>query len=418
MGANVFLHSSDSVSHRDLGLDFVAFYRAGMLVRNGGQNELYDLEQTRQFDRALANREQLPLGEKFGPFLNPPFLAWMYAPLTMLGYEGALLAWTVISLACSAAAVCLLARMIPSADWRDCALAPALVATSLPFLQTLGHAQNACLSLLITSGAVTLWRMRRPFAAGLIGGLLIYKPQLAAVILAAMVISMGWRSLAGSLTSIAVLCLINVITLPGTLSDYIHRIGPNVQFMMATHPYIWARHATFRAFWQMLLNRSNPAASSPLSVGLAIGCAAVVGLALFISVWRNCTMASADRIIAAVIATSPLLMPYYLDYDLLLLAIPAVLLAAEIIGSKQTAPTTSRDRWLIRLWIGFYLLLLINPGLTQATGFNLSVPVLAAIATISILRIRPSSVVMATTSLDRDNFDSLRIIPSSRALAS
>ena len=36
-----------------------------------------------------------------------------------------------------------------------------------------------------------------------------------------------------------------------------------------------------------------------------------------------------DRLIAAAIAATPLLMPFYFDYDQLLLAIPAVLLAAE-----------------------------------------------------------------------------------------
>jgi hypothetical protein len=135
-------------------------------------------------------------------------------------------------------------------------------------------------------------------------------------------------------------------------------------------------------------------------------------------VWRNRSTASPDRIIAAIIATAPLLMPYYLDYDLLLLAVPAVLLAGEMVGREPARLIPGRDRWLIRLWIGFYLLLLINPALTQASGFNLAVPMLAAIATISILRIRPEQIVLLGTAIIDDEPRILRIGSAYHALAS
>ena len=95
--------------------------------------------------------------------------------------------------------------------------------------------------------------------------------------------------------------------------------------------------------------------------------------------------------IAAVIATAPLVMPYYLDYDLLLLAIPAVLLATEVAGRYPAQPLPKRDAWLLRLWAALYLLLLVNPGLTGILHVNLSVPLLAAIAELFILRATPSA---------------------------
>jgi hypothetical protein len=415
IASNVLAQPNQAISHRDLGLDFVAFYRAGVLVRTGRTDELYDLESTRQFDRDLAVREQLSLGDKFGPFLNPPLFAWIYAPLTRLGYDDAVFAWTLISAGCFAAAMWLLMRMIPSTAWQHFVLVPALAATSLPFLQTLGHAQNCCLSLLIASAAVTAWRKGYALAAGMVGALLIYKPQLAAVVLIGMTISLGWRAAAGACITCIAFCTANIVTLPGTLSQYIRRIGPDVHYMMATHPYIWARHVTFRAFWQVLLNRANPGANSAITIYLSIACTAALGMTLLIFVWRSRAIVCRDRVIAAVIATAPLLMPYYLDYDLLLLAIPATLLAAETVGREPARWVLSRDRWLVRLWIGLYLLLLINPGLTGTIHCNLAVPLLAAIATISILRTRPEKLVLVATPMFDDT---LRLGPVFRALAS
>src|SRR5208337_4966136 len=93
-----------------------------------------------------------------------------------------------------------------------------------------------------------------------------------------------------------------------------------------------------------------------------------------------------DRTIAAIISAAPLLMPYYLDYDLLLLAVPAVLLAAEIIDRDSAQPLPLRDVWLLILWAALFLLLLVNPGLTSTLQFNCSVPLLATVAGLMIAR--------------------------------
>ena len=42
---------------------------------------------------------------------------------------------------------------------------------------------------------------------------------------------------------------------------------------------------------------------------------------------------SRDRGIAAAIVCTPLLTPFYFDYDLLLLSVPAVLFAAEVLAA-------------------------------------------------------------------------------------
>jgi hypothetical protein len=372
-------------------------------VHTGHASRLYDLQDTQDFDHSLAKSRNLDLGNTYGAFLNPPFFAWIFAPLVLLGYWKSLIAWEILNLICFGCACALLCKILPprydpdpnlepKRDWRDFALVPALMTVSLPFIQAVGHGQNTCLSLLLMTCAAVLWRKGRSFYAGVAAGMMFYKPQLAAVILAAMVITLGWRTIAGAALSLGALLVVNIFTLPGTISDYLHRLTPNVQMMLAAHPYLWMRHVTFNGFWHVSNLQIHPFDHSTTAQILAVICSMPVAFGLALCVWRHRHSASRDRMIAAVICATPLIMPYYLDYDLLVLAIPAVLLAAEMIDRDAASALPARDRWLLRLWMFFFVLLLVNPMLTKLLQINLSVPFLVAIAGLMIARaLRPDA---------------------------
>jgi hypothetical protein len=81
-------------------------------------------------------------------------------------------------------------------------------------------------------------------------------------------------------------------------------------------------------------------------------------------------------------------MPFYFDYDLLLLAVPAVLLAAEMLQRKNvaTGPLPAADRWLLLAWPALYAWLMVNADVAEKTRVNLAVPLLVAVAALSIAR--------------------------------
>ena len=72
---------------------------------------------------------------------------------------------------------------------------------------------------------------------------------------------------------------------------------------------------------------------------------------------------SADAVIAATVVTAPLLMPFYFDYDLLLLA------AAAVLGRR-----------FVLLWAALYLWLFVKPYVAGHARFNLTVPLLWGLA--------------------------------------
>src|SRR4029453_13745 len=99
--------------------------------------------------------------------------------------------------------------------------------------------------------------------------------------------------------------------------------------------YNWGRQATWQGFWRLLLQGRETGASSGLVRALWWGCSSA-GAAVLMTAYvrtRRARQPARDRLIAASITCTPLLIPYFMDYDLLLLAVPAVLLASDVMRS-------------------------------------------------------------------------------------
>jgi hypothetical protein len=165
---------------RAFGHDFLAFYSAGTLVREGRAAELYDLDAIRRLERETARAAGFELGDSVGPWWNPPLFAWAFVRLSALPYGAALSTWTAINVIATLTAACLLARVAAPENRSDRVLVILLILLSAPLLQSLTHGQNSAISLLLVAGIVTAWRRDASFLAGALVGVLAYKPQLAA----------------------------------------------------------------------------------------------------------------------------------------------------------------------------------------------------------------------------------------------
>jgi hypothetical protein len=405
-GMNAFVPADKAVTLRSAGYDFLAFYTAGSFVRTGRARELYDLPAVRAFEHEVARREGLELREEsVGPYWNPPLLAWAFVPLSALPYRTAWFAWTIVNLACFAGAVGILASLLAQSgaaesageapvpgptpqhariDWRTWGLVPLLTATSVPFIEALGLAQNTCVSLLIVSAAVALWRRGRGLAAGAVVGLLFYKPQLSALLAAALVVSCGWRAVAGlAMTGSAVL-LATSLTLPGTILYFLRKLPANIHIMQVERVYLWDRHVTLKAFWRLLVQGFDVGEATRLTQVLYLITAAAAAaclVAMIFKLRRREDAVSRGRLIGATVVAMPLLMPFYFDYDLLLLAVPATLLACEAAATGEKT-----DRKLVAAWAALYAWLMVNAAVAEATRVNGTVVLLAVVAGMMVRR--------------------------------
>jgi hypothetical protein len=222
---------------------------------------------------------------------------------------------------------------------------------------------------------------------------MFYKPQVAAALALVLIIDLGWPATAGYVASGSVLLTVNLLTLPGTLTDYLYRLPRNVTAFQTGTSYPWEQHVTIKAFWRLLLQGHSLGdatfAVTLFSIASAVGMAALL-IRAAIAVRNTGDLAQRapkrDRLIAATIVVTPLLMPFYFDYDLLLLAVPAVLFAAECLFSISDR-RASVDSWTVAPWAALYAWLMVNAEFAGKFHINVSVILLGALAWKLIARV-------------------------------
>jgi hypothetical protein len=387
---NFFIGKDRAVTWDMLGHDFLAFYYGGTCARTGHFEQLYDLPVTRAFEFKTGHAAGLSMGTSFGPWWNPPFAAWMFAPLSALPYLKALHIWWTIGGISLAISVFLMCRMLQG-GWKTQLLVPLLVVSTMPCFQAFCHGQNTFVSLLLLTITISLWRADQSLLAGLVCGLLFYKPQLGAIVALVLVLCQGRRALLGVAFTGTALVLVNMLTMPGSMKEFVFHMPQNMHWIQEQMVYRWERHITFKAFWRMAIQGwvIGPPSAAVQVMWAICEAGVLAGLMMLVYKTRNLADPASrrDRLISASIIAMPLLMPFYFDYDLLLLSVGIVVFAAD----RQRDPGAGNweDRWLIRVFVTVYIALEFTMILYHSRVHPI-VPLLTA-ATVLLIRrgIRP-----------------------------
>ena len=188
--------------------DFLAFHAAAQLVRQGEAGRLYDAASISALERQVI---AAPVGAAgYMPFINPPFAAALQAPLALATEPAARIIWLLLTvplaaLCCWAAADGLSPRLR--------LLATACLLATFPTFQVLVEGQWSFVMLAGCLGAFALARRGRPMAAGVCLAVLALKPPLLVPVLVALLLTRGWRTLAGP---VAAVLAVGLVTLPFT----------------------------------------------------------------------------------------------------------------------------------------------------------------------------------------------------------
>jgi hypothetical protein len=179
--------------------DFISFFAAGRLADLGTPALAYDPAQHRAMERLVFGDARLPYAYFF--FYPPTFLAICAALALIPSYLAAFGIWVAATGALFVASLKAILK-----DW-------GLTIAFLSFpaaAATAGIGQNALLTAGLI-GAGTYFVDRRPVAAGLLWGLLIYKPHLAMMMPIALLASRNWRTFAAMSVSAAAVVAISLI---------------------------------------------------------------------------------------------------------------------------------------------------------------------------------------------------------------
>ena len=303
------------------GTDFLQFYVAASLVRDGRADELYDIRATDARARAIAPGARDAL---YVP-IQSPAIAVALQPLAALPYARAWMVWTSLLAAAFAAACLVLWR--GAGRLRAHPVESAAFAAALPaFYSTVLHGQLSAFALLLV--ALALWALRRDarFGAGLLVGCLAFKPHWVAAASVLFVAAREWRVVGGIVVSAA-----------GQLALACAALGPRVAVAYA------GALRSISAIGDLLEPRPSLSLRGLTSVLVADARASLVVYAvcsaLVVSaaahIWRT-SQRDEWRYSAWLLATA-LISPHVLEYDLLLLAPVFVLLGSWILEAPEEA---------------------------------------------------------------------------------
>ena len=180
-----------------VGRDFSHYWTAASLALSGEPAEVYD------FPRLQAAGEPIFGPGTALPWLYPPTFLLIILPLALLPYLVALALWIIPALI---GYLWILRRLAPH---------PLTLWLTLAFpgtYQNILFGQNGFLSAILLGGGILLLG-RFPLAAGVLLGLLSYKPHLMVLVVLALAAGRYWRALLSTLFVTAALAAASVLVL-------------------------------------------------------------------------------------------------------------------------------------------------------------------------------------------------------------
>jgi len=292
-----------------VGTDYLQFYTAAITLRQSQSADLYNFANQSQLEQSIVG----PGLTSFHAFITPPFLAWLFVPLSYLSYSWSFIVWSLLSFLFLWISIKLLSSERPFKGllWS---------LTWFPIFAAISFGQNSLLSLLIFCLAYWLWRKEKLLAAGLVSSLLLFKPQ--------MVLGLGllwllewrksWKSLFGLIlggSSLAGLCF---WLLPDASRSYIDLARNFLPGMIYQDQFPLWHLDSLRGFW-ILLFPGHVWLAEGLSILLSIA-----GIVVFIIFWRA-NRNNVDLLFASAICLTIWITPHAMIYDWSILLIPAIL---------------------------------------------------------------------------------------------
>ena len=299
-------HNGVDGFHHLLGTDFISFWTVGRMLVDGAN----------VYDAVLHIRIQTDYfssGTGYAAFFYPPVSLFFFLPLGFLPYLPALCAWLLTTGAAYVAAVRLWFRHT-GLDWPGWMW----LAAFPPVLITITHGQTSFLCAALLGAGAILVRSRW-LLAGLLLGLATFKPQFGLLVPIVLVLTGQWRVIASASVTVGAVATLATLAFGSQVwSDWL-ALSATAQAAMAQGVIGYAKMQS--PFAGLMLLGAGASFAYLFQIGVGI---AVIGSVIWVSWRREYSLAHASLMLAG----APLMTPFILDYDLVLLAFPLIWLAA------------------------------------------------------------------------------------------
>jgi hypothetical protein len=342
---------------KPLGTDFSNVYAAGALTLQGRPAQAYEPALQHAAEKAVFDGREVP----FYGWHYPPFFFAVAALVATLPYAWGLAIWLVASLA---AYLAVMRAILPRPE-------TLLIAAAFPAVfVNIGHGQNGFLTAALLGGALVLLD-RRPWLAGVLIGLLAYKPQFGVLIPVALLAGGRWSTIGAALATLAALLAVSFVTLGGGVW---HAFAESMTF---TQTVVLEQGGTG---WEKIQSVFSAVRMWGADVHTAYAVQIALLLMLAGSLFRLWQSDAAFELKASALATASLLAtPYVLDYDLVVLAVAIAFFVRHGLVSGFRA-------FEISLLAAAWIAPLLSRGFAGVTGIPLGLLVLLAMYVFTLRR--------------------------------
>lgn len=342
---------------KPIGTDFSNVYAAGSLTWQGRSADAYEPGHQHDAERAVFGGREVPY---FG-WHYPPFFFAVAVLVAAVPYGWGLSIWLVVSLSAYLAA---LRAILPRPE-------TLLIALAFPAVfVNIGHGQNGFLTAALLGGALH-WLDRRPWLAGVLIGLLAYKPQFGLLIPIALLAGGRWGTIGAAAATVAALVAVSFVTLGG---DVWQAFRDSMNF---TQVVVLEQGGTG---WEKIQSVFSTVRMWGAGVHTAYAVQATLALMLAASLAWLWQSDAAFELKASALATACLLAtPYVLDYDLVVVAIAIAFFA------RHGFDRGFRD-YEISLLAAAWIAPLLSRGVAGVTGIPLGLLALLALYIVTLRR--------------------------------
>ena len=355
-----WIAASDGLIDRNskpIGTDFSNVYAAGTLIWQGRPAEAYEPARQHAAEKAVFGGREVP----FYGWLYPPFFFVVAFLVASLPYAWGLAIWLAASFAAYLAAMRAIAPRPETL----------LIAAAFPAVFiNIGHGQNGFLTAALLGGALH-WLDRRPWLAGVLIGLLAYKPQFGVLIPVALLAGGRWNTIGAAAATVAALVAVSFVTLGGGVW---HAFADSMTFTQTVvlEPGGIGWEKIQSAFSAMRMWGAGVRTAYAIQIALALMLAASLAW-----LWQSNAL---FELKASALATASLLAtPYVLDYDL-------VVLAVAIVFFVRHGMNRGFHDYEISLLAAAWVMPLLSRAIAGVTGIPLGLLALLALYVIIVQR--------------------------------
>ena len=312
-------------------VDFGLFYAAGKMTLAGNVAQIFDVQAHHAMTEIVLNLT-LPY---FLPWLYPPFFLFVIVPLTLLPFDVALIVWLALTLAFMIVAA---RRMLPSHK----KLAFLLVGFPGVFLN-LRWGQNGFLSTALLGLSIAFMEIS-PVLSGVMVGLLAYKPQLAILPFFVLIITKNWKAILSAFSTVISASILSLLIFGKEVwIGFFQSLFHTSSYLMET-----SKEVTSSIQPTLLTTLIDLGIDSRISLAVqmivALCAVAVVSWAFLRS--KRLTLKGIMLVLGM-----PLIIPYFMQYDLVILGLALVLLIYDfsVNGYTKLEGVMAALLWLMPL---------------------------------------------------------------------